>query len=93
MHLFFQGNQPNPEESNQKCEKLENTSHEILIKNVTKSDEKCKKYFCIYCKKLICKFARHLEVKYKDVQEVIKFSLLPRGKNMLLLISNTYLKV
>lgn len=80
IRLFSQDNQPHEE-----YEKIENTSHEILIKNVPKSDEKCKKYFCIYCKKLICKFARHLEVKHKNVQEVLELSLLPRGKNMFII--------
>ncbi|XP_067205092.1 uncharacterized protein DDB_G0281497-like [Linepithema humile] len=39
-----------------------------------------KKYFCMYCKKLQTKFARHLETVRKNEAEVKKFILLPKGK-------------
>lgn len=39
-----------------------------------------KKYFCMYCKKLQTKFARHLETVHKNETEVKKFILLPKGK-------------
>lgn len=39
-----------------------------------------KKYFCVYCKKLQSKFARHLETVHKNEAEVKKFTLLPKGK-------------
>lgn len=49
---------------------------------VPKSQEKGanKKYFCMYCKKLQTKFARHLETVHKNEVEVKKFILLPKGK-------------
>lgn len=48
---------------------------------VPKSQKKgSKKYFCIYCKKLQTKFARHLETVHKDEADVKKFLLLPKGK-------------
>lgn len=49
---------------------------------VPKSQEKGanKKYFCMYCKKLQTKFARHLETVHKNETEVKKFILLPKGK-------------
>lgn len=47
-----------------------------------KSQEKGanKKYFCMYCKKLQTKFARHLEIVHKNEEDVKKFILLPKGK-------------
>lgn len=49
---------------------------------VPKSQEKGanKKYFCMYCKKLQTKFARHLETVHKNEAEVKKFILLPKGR-------------
>ncbi|XP_077260680.1 uncharacterized protein LOC143896600 isoform X2 [Temnothorax americanus] len=48
---------------------------------VSKSEKKGanKKYFCMYCKKLQTKFARHLETVHKNEKEVKKFILLPKG--------------
>ena len=50
---------------------------------VLKSQEKGanKKCFCMYCKTVQTKFARHLETIHKNEAEVKKFSLLPKGKH------------
>lgn len=82
-HLFPQDNHA---EIYEELEQIENRSHEIYIDKVTNSYEKCKKYFCIYCKKLVCKFARHLEVKHNNVQDVIEFSSLPKGNEYISII-------
>ena len=39
-----------------------------------------KKHFCIYCKKLITKIARHYENVHKLETDVKKFTCLPPGK-------------
>lgn len=48
---------------------------------VSKSQKKGanKKYFCMYCKKLHTKLARHLETVHKNEADVKKFILLPKG--------------
>jgi len=38
-----------------------------------------KQYFCPYCKKLQKKFARHLELKHKNIPDVQKFIHFPKG--------------
>jgi len=38
-----------------------------------------KQYFCPYCKKLQTKFARHLELKHKNIPDVQKFIHFPKG--------------
>lgn len=53
-------------------------------KNKTMSVDTCqgksKKYFCIYCKKLVAKIAVHLVKMHRQEPDVTKFSLLPKGK-------------
>lgn len=41
---------------------------------------KTKKYFCVFCKKQIAKFARHLENIHRTEEEVYRFIHLPKGK-------------
>ncbi|XP_051173700.1 uncharacterized protein LOC127289663 [Leptopilina boulardi] len=43
------------------------------------SNKGSKKYFCIYCKKLKTKMARHLEMVHKNEDEVKKFTVLPKN--------------
>lgn len=43
------------------------------------SKRSVKKYFCPYCKKLLTKFARHLEIKHKTEADVQKFIHLKKG--------------
>lgn len=65
--------------SNQTHEGKETCDDTNLI--VYKSQKKGanKKYFCMYCKKLQTKFARHLETTHKNEADVKKFILLPKG--------------
>lgn len=55
-------------------------SRELHINEVETGKDKCKKYFCKFCNKLICKFVRHLEVLHKEEKEVSEFLLLPKGE-------------
>lgn len=55
-------------------------SKELQINKVEIGRDKCKKYFCKFCNKLICKFVRHLEVMHKEEKVVHDFLLLPKGK-------------
>lgn len=47
------------------------------------ANKKPKKYFCIFCKKKITKFARHLENIHNNEDEVCKFIFLPKGNDVL----------
>lgn len=40
-----------------------------------------KKHFCIFCKKLVLNFSRHLQTNHRDKKEVEEMSLLPKGSN------------
>lgn len=39
-----------------------------------------KKYFCIYCHKLVVKLPRHIETKHKDLEEVQQLKNTPKGE-------------
>lgn len=41
---------------------------------------KSKKYFCMFCHKLVTKFARHIETVHNTVKEVERILLLPKGE-------------
>lgn len=57
-------------------------SRELKIDRVETERDKCKKYFCKFCNKLICKFVRHLEVLHKEERKVRDILLLPKGKQL-----------
>lgn len=54
--------------------------HNSSAINIIGKNQKSKKYFCIYCKKLLCKLAAHLEKQHSGEADVIKFSRLPKGE-------------
>jgi len=51
----------------------------LTVLNSIPEKGKTKKHFCMYCKKLQTKFARHLELKHKEEADVKKFIFLPPG--------------
>lgn len=57
-----------------------NVSNINKTMSVDTSHGKSKKYFCIYCKKLVAKIAVHLMKMHRQEPDVTKFSLLPKGK-------------
>ncbi|XP_030559364.1 uncharacterized protein LOC115768712 isoform X2 [Drosophila novamexicana] len=46
---------------------------------IAKNQKKCKRHFCIFCKTLQTKFARHIELKHKVEPQVREISSLPKG--------------
>lgn len=51
---------------------------EVKITIVPPSRNTQKKYFCTFCKKLVSKIARHLELVHKNEESVNAFSVLPK---------------
>lgn len=51
-----------------------------------------KKYFCIYCHKLVVKLPRHIELRHKDIEEVQQLKSTPKGQLHLWIISDFKLK-
>lgn len=52
-------------------------------KMIVPTSDGCKRLYCLYCKRLTTKFARHLENVHQDEAEVQKFSALPKGECVL----------
>lgn len=51
---------------------------ELHIPNVPNSKQ-TKKYFCLFCSKLVSKFPRHVEYVHKDEEKVREFWHFPKG--------------
>lgn len=64
----------------------------ILFSDMTGDDGsskgKQKKYFCIYCKRLVLNFARHLQINHATEFEVAQLSALPKGSDKRMKILN-----
>jgi len=52
--------------------------HKLIVPVTTSEKGKIKKHFCLFCKTLQTKFARHLQLKHKNEEEVKKFIYLPK---------------
>lgn len=77
-----------------KLSDIPNLSSEVFVDNIpTSSQIKSKQYFCIYCQKLITKFARHLQDVHKEERKVREFMILPKGKGFILVKLSVYISI
>lgn len=54
-------------------------TEKVEIDRIPNSRNGTKKYFCIFCRRLFSKLPTHLEKAHSDIEEVKKFSSLPKG--------------
>lgn len=64
----------------------------LIVPVTTSEKRKTKKHFCPFCKILQTKFARHLQLKHKNEEEVKKFIYLPKKIKNELKLSTPYVK-
>lgn len=69
-----------PEQANNQSFIINISADHMQIDNVQLSSNKSKQYFCVFCNKLVTKFARHIQTVHHNETQIQHIFGLPKGK-------------